>query len=196
MACCWAWQGLLLLSSLPQPHGSLPHSEGTTGATGLLLGCSLGIRKEQQPCQGSTAHCRCVLSLKQQLPIIPRIMGCSELAGTQGLHQDHGVPLWNRCPFRTSPTGQAFRAPCSPQPWEAAPQPTGTQDGPCRKGAAQGSLEELWDKHTPSRSTPRTAPPQGAHSGSPVPRAFLMECVDAALIDNLTQHILITVATI
>lgn len=61
------------------------------GATGLLLGSVLGIRKEQQPPQGSSARCLWVLdvlSLQQQVPIIPRITGCSEL-GPPG----RGVPL-------------------------------------------------------------------------------------------------------
>lgn len=167
-------------------HGAL------LGATGLLLGSVLGIRKEQQPSQGSSARCLWVLdvlSLQQQVPIIPRITGCSELAGPPG--------TWSPTLKDRAHTGPAPQP--GPQEHPALPalggarssgssKATGTRDGHCGEGAAEGFLEELWAKHTASRSTPRTVPPQGARSGSPVQRAFLMERVNAALIDSLTQR--------
>lgn len=96
------------------PTTPCPAHGAPLGATGLLLGSVLGIRKEQQPPQGSSARCLWVLdvlSLQQQVPIIPRITGCSELAGP---HRDVESHSEGQGPHRTSPTAWASGAPCSP----------------------------------------------------------------------------------
>lgn len=140
-------------------HGAL------LGATGLLLGCTLGTGKEQQPCQGSTTPCQCMLdvpSLQQHCPAFP---GSRGVLSWQAASRTMESPL-EQVPIQDQPHRAGIQSTLLSPAWEAAPQGTGTQDGHCRDGAAQGSLEGLWAEHAPSRSTPRTAPPPQCHVAS------------------------------
>lgn len=137
------------------PTTPCPAHGAPLGATGLLLGSVLGIRKEQQPPQGSSARCLWVLdvlSLQQQVPIIPRITGCSELAGPHRDVESHSEGQ--------GPHSLGLRSTLLSQLWEAlgaaaAPKPQG-------RGTGTGGRELQRDSWKNSRlSTQPAGAPQG-----------------------------------
>lgn len=98
-------------------------------------------------------------SLQQQLPIIPRITGCSQLAGT-----GPWSPTLKQMPVQEQPPSLGVLSTLLSPALEALeqwqlPEAQGQWVGTARREQHRDSREELQAEHTPTRSSPRTAPP-------------------------------------
>lgn len=83
----WGCCSSPVLSSLARPHSSLPYSQGTAGSHRVCSG-----NKEGAAALSGQHHALSVGAgpfLQQQLPIIPRITACSQLAGTHRTMEPH-----------------------------------------------------------------------------------------------------------